>query len=435
VTSLSHTITKALVDAGVPACSLGLLGSWRTAGRVLAESDTRAPREVLASGQVPVMHGDCVTDADMGGTVLSGDVAMRELARECRPRYAVFATDVDGVFTRPPGEPGAELVGEIRVGPDGSWDAAGVETAVSGDDTTGGMEAKIREAAAIAALGVPVLIVRGGTASCARAMVAGMAAAGEAGFVGTCVVPRSLSWVPETTLDRGVWEAAPDAGWNVRGPAYLSDSKKVAAPEPRYKLIAADLIATPSGKQVHHISPYLRWLRDCPLEHVIVGNIVTPYGSGFLNLVMAWGDVGGARGGDDKFAKMLDEFMSKDDAYRNSKFKLIPNIANAGWMIQSAVGTKPVLLGKKLTMSYFRTEKYFEFCVDVKSSVAASTATRLVSGACSSLVIDLAVLIESQASWELPEELIGHVRLAKMDLAKAVQLDPDTADKLELPLL
>lgn len=32
--------------------------------------------------------------------------------------------------------------------------------------------------------------------------------------------------------------------------------------------------------------------------------------------------------------------LQKDDAHRNNRFKLIPSIANASWIIQTAVGTK-----------------------------------------------------------------------------------------------
>lgn len=58
-------------------------------------------------------------------------------------------------------------------------------------------------------------------------------------------------------------------------------------------------------------------------------------------------------------------------------------------------------------MTYYKTDRYLEMCIDVKSSLAASTAVKLVSGSCSSFVVDLAILIESQSEDELPEEILG----------------------------
>ena len=69
--------------------------------------------------------------------------------------------------------------------------------------------------------------------------------------------------------------------------------------------------------------------------------------------------------------------------------------------------SQPALLGKKITMTYYRTRKYLEMCIDVRSSLAAATAVRLVSGSCAYLVVDLAILMESQHDNELPEEILG----------------------------
>ena len=62
---------------------------------------------------MPLVHGDAVLDDAQGVAILSGDIWMVELARELGAKSAVFITDVDGVFTKPPTEPDAELVREI----------------------------------------------------------------------------------------------------------------------------------------------------------------------------------------------------------------------------------------------------------------------------------------------------------------------------------
>ena len=54
----------------------------------------------------------------------------------------------------------------------------------------------------------------------------------------------------------------------------------------------------------------------------------------------------------------LCRFLAGDDKEaeqrRNSMFKLIPFVVKGSWVIKQAVGSTPVLLGKKLTAKYFR---------------------------------------------------------------------------------
>ena len=49
-----------------------------------------------------------------------------------------------------------------------------------------------------------------------------------------------------------------------------------------------------------------------------------------------------------------EEDSEVDVKRRHSTFKLIPRIDKGSWMIRNAVGSTPVLLGKKLTTKYFR---------------------------------------------------------------------------------
>merc|ERR1711957_1124503 len=63
---------------------------------------------------------------------------------------AVFVTDVDGVFTAPPTEPGAQLVKEILVDPQtGELELTGVSMDCAAHDVTGGLRAKLESAAEV----------------------------------------------------------------------------------------------------------------------------------------------------------------------------------------------------------------------------------------------------------------------------------------------
>ena len=130
------------------------------------------------------------------------------------------------------------------------------------------------------------------------------------------------------------------------------------------------------------------------------------------------------------FFRAFTEFLEGDgpeaDKYRNSRFKLIPNISQGSWIIKQSVGTTPVILGQKLRTKYFRGEKYFEVDVDIGASSVAASITNLVCGATKSLAVDLGVLIEGQTSETLPEQLVGTIRLDKLDLKTASYFDEST---------
>ena len=61
---------------------------------------------------------------------------------------------------------------------------------------------------------------------------------------------------------------------------------------------------------------------------------------------------------DAAFARCLARFVKgnseQDVQRRNKAFKLIPSVAEGGWMVRRAVGKAPVLIGSKLTTTYFR---------------------------------------------------------------------------------
>ena len=198
VTELNHTIVRTLEDMGVPAVACPVLPSWKTKGRkVQAErSDVGMIEDLVAAGFLPVVHGDAVLDDEQGCAILSGDAIAQRLCEALQCVHScVFVTNVWGVFDRPPsaflvdhplqwynaGEAakggGAGLPKLIRfvgVQVTGSGDAStlhfpGELSTAVGDgvaDVTGGIEGKIKEAAAIAAAGVPVAIVKGGTNAC-----------------------------------------------------------------------------------------------------------------------------------------------------------------------------------------------------------------------------------------------------------------------------
>ena len=62
-----------------------------------------------------------------------------------RPRRAVFVSDVDGVYTKPPGQAGAVLLRRLLIRPAQTVDdvLAGVSITAASHDVTGGLVAKV----------------------------------------------------------------------------------------------------------------------------------------------------------------------------------------------------------------------------------------------------------------------------------------------------
>lgn len=108
------------------------------------------------------------------------------MPRTLRARRAVFITDVDGVFTKPPTEEGAQLIPEILVdSKTGDFKLPGVEMSCdTAHDVTGGLKEKLRCAADVlreAPSVESVYIVRAGSEAAAAAI------RGDVPKSGTCL--------------------------------------------------------------------------------------------------------------------------------------------------------------------------------------------------------------------------------------------------------
>ncbi|KAL4313056.1 hypothetical protein GQ457_01G044720 [Hibiscus cannabinus] len=116
---------------------------------------------------------------------------------------------------------------------------------------------------------------------------------------------------------------------------------------------------------------------------------------------------------------LLYKFVSGDDAFRNSRFKLIPYISEGSWIVKQSVGKKACLLGEALDTRYFRGKNYLEADIDVGSSTVARGVANLVLGYLNNLVVEMAFIIQGNTQEELPESLLGTCRFNHLDLSKA----------------
>ena len=124
--------------------------------------------------------------------------------------------------------------------------------------------------------------------------------------------------------------------------------------------------------------------------------------------------------------KALALWLAGDSEYRNDRLKLISYVPEGPWVVRNMVTGKPAIIGKKLPVKYKYTpaegpkKDFLECELDIASSSA--TARRIVS-VCRRymrcLSVDIGFVIEGKTEAELPEQMMGAIRIHEVDPIKA----------------
>ena len=127
---------------------------------------------------------------------------------------------------------------------------------------------------------------------------------------------------------------------------------------------------------------------------------------------------------DSKFAKLFKKFVSKQlpdeqghlsaevaDAYRTRTFKFIPRFVKGASMAKRLAGEKPAIICRKIPSKYYVGDDYLEIDLDISGSRIAGAVLGLVKKQLKGMVLDMVFLLEGKDASELPEELIGGLRL------------------------
>ncbi|KAK7291984.1 hypothetical protein RIF29_07580 [Crotalaria pallida] len=219
--------------------------------------------------------------------------------------------------------------------------------------------------------------------------------------------------------DTNCWTSPSGKGFMIRGKNYLKDNSKVVGGDPLLQLVAVDWVTV--NKPVDRIALHPKCLVQSEvgkkLPFILVINLQVPAKPNY-SLVLYY-----ASDRPIKKDSLLSKFVDGSDVFRDSRFKLIPSIVEGYWMVKRAVGTKACLLGKAVTCKYFRQDNFLEIDVDIGSSSVARSVIGLVLGYVTSLVVDLAILIEAKEETELPEYILGTVRLNRLKPESAVPLE------------
>ncbi|KAK7343852.1 hypothetical protein VNO77_12931 [Canavalia gladiata] len=239
---------------------------------------------------------------------------------------------------------------------------------------------------------------------------------------------ESASYSFGTTLQKDssctlpcTWAASDPSLFLVRGENYLQDSQKVKAKGTRMQLVGADWLTSDTREDDLSGRPGSIVQQSAAKggsEFFFVVNIQVP-GSPTYSLALYYMMETPLEDN-----PLLQSFVEGDDAYRNSRFKLIPYISKGSWIVKQSVGKKACLVGQALEILYFRGKNYLELDIDVGSSTVARGVISLVLGYLNNLVVEMAFLIQGNTQDELPEVLLGTCRLNHMDASKAFVVKP-----------
>ncbi|XP_042418174.1 protein ENHANCED DISEASE RESISTANCE 2-like isoform X1 [Zingiber officinale] len=217
--------------------------------------------------------------------------------------------------------------------------------------------------------------------------------------------------------DTNCWSSPNGHGFMIRGKNYLKDYSKIVGGDPLLKLIAVDWFKADNNsidKVALHPKSLVQSKAGKALPFILIVNLEIPSKPNY-SLVLYYA-------AEKPLSKhsLLGRFVDGTDMFRDSRFKLIPSIVEGYWMVKRAVGTKACLLGKAVTCKYLRQDNFLEIDVEIGSSSVARSIISLVIGYITSIVVDLAILIEAKEENELPEYILGTVRLNQVRLESAV---------------
>lgn len=222
---------------------------------------------------------------------------------------------------------------------------------------------------------------------------------------------------------RDCWKLSDGNNFRVRSKHFCYDKTKIPAGKHLMDLVAVDWFK--DTKRMDHVARRQGCAAQVASEKglfSLIFNLQVP-GSTHYSMVFYFVTRELVSG------SLLQRFVDGDDEFRNSRLKLIPSVPKGSWIVRQSVGSTPCLLGKAVDCNYIRGPKYLEIDVDIGSSTVANGVLGLVIGVITTLVVDMAFLVQANTTDELPERLIGAVRVSHIELKSAIvpKLEPETS--------
>ncbi|KAJ9540440.1 hypothetical protein OSB04_026946 [Centaurea solstitialis] len=216
------------------------------------------------------------------------------------------------------------------------------------------------------------------------------------------------------------WSASEPSLFQIRGDTFLENRKKITSESTLLQTVAVDWLKSDKREDDLASRPgniVQKYAADGRPEFFFIVNFQVP-GSPTYNLAsyhMTSKPI--------KDIPLLERFIEGDDAFRNSRFKLIPLVSKGPWILRHTIH-RPTLIGHMLKINYIRGQNYLEMDVDVGSSAVARGLASKTFSCFTSLIIEIAFVLQANTEEELPEHLFGAFRVNYLDISKACWANP-----------
>ncbi|KAK1411957.1 hypothetical protein QVD17_32845 [Tagetes erecta] len=213
------------------------------------------------------------------------------------------------------------------------------------------------------------------------------------------------------------WSVPEPSLFQIRGETYFKDRKKITAKNILMQTVAVDWLR--SNKQEHDLagrpgSIVQKFAADGRSEFFFIVNFQFP-GSTTYSIAPYY-----MTSTPIKDLPLLEKFVNGDDAFRNSRFKLLPHITKGPWILKQSA--KAALVGQLLKVNYIRGKNYIELDIDIGSFALARGLASTALSCFSILIAESAFVIQANTADELPEQVYGAYRLHHLDVSKAVRV-------------
>jgi isopentenyl phosphate kinase len=158
--TLNNSLLEVFTSVGLPVIAINPTTAIVQNDAKLKTFDIRAVKHFLKEHFIPVLYGTVVPDEKLIGSICSGDTMVTYISKELKPSRAIFATDVDGIYTQDPNRSKkAQLISEIT-NRNYKEVVKGTQGSASKIDVGGGMRGKLEEIKLLAP-GVETWIING----------------------------------------------------------------------------------------------------------------------------------------------------------------------------------------------------------------------------------------------------------------------------------
>ncbi|KAJ9559020.1 hypothetical protein OSB04_013634 [Centaurea solstitialis] len=215
------------------------------------------------------------------------------------------------------------------------------------------------------------------------------------------------------------WTVPEPSLFQIRGATYFQDRKKIKAKRTLMQTVGVEWLR--SDKREDDVagrpgSIVQKFAADGRPEFFFIVNFQVP-GSTTYNIASYYMTTTPI-----KDLPLLEKFIEGDDAFRNSRFKLLPHITKGPWILKQSA--RATLVGHMLKLNYIRGKNYIEIDIDVASSTLARGLASTALSCFSSLISETAFVLQANTPDELPEHLYGASRLNYLDVSKACWANP-----------